>query len=50
MWYQIPQKGVKNVGSRKDNKGLDKTSTGKDVTLFNTLHHPYTNESYNKNN
>ena len=32
---QIPQKDVKNVRPRKENKELDKTSDGKDLILFN---------------
>ena len=39
--------GVKNVRPRKENKRPDKTSPGKDLTLFNLLHQPYTNTSYN---
>ena len=50
MWYQIPQMGVKNVRPRKENKGSDKTSAGKDLIFFNFLHQPTTNEPYSKNN
>ena len=31
---------LKMSGLEKENKGLDKTSTGKDLTLFNPLHQP----------
>ena len=34
------KKGIKNVRPRKENKGPDKTSTGKSLTFFNPLHHP----------
>ena len=50
MRYQIPQRGVKNVRPRQENKRLDETSTGKDLTLFNLLYQPYTNKPYDKNN
>ena len=44
---EIPQGAgsVKIVRPRQENKGPDKTSTGKDLTLFNPLHQPYTNKS-----
>ena len=52
LHYVIPNtsNGCKNVRPRKENKGSDRTSAGKDLILFNPLHQPSTNESYNKNN
>ena len=50
MGYQIPQKDVKNLRPRKENKGVVKKLTSKDLTLFNFLHQPPTNKPYNKNN
>ena len=44
------KKNAKNVRPRQENKRLDKTSTGKDLTFFNFLHQQYTNKPHNKNN
>ena len=42
-------KRVLKMSDLEKKKGLEKTSTGKDLILFNFLHQPPTNESCNKN-
>ena len=50
MILNTTKKNAKNVRPRQENKRLDKTSTGQDLTFFNFLHQQYTNKPHNKNN